>query len=260
MNARCESTPAHGPRWQLISLRPQDAHGPMRRAAARVGAGVIAVSPWRLETLDDAASRAQLARALQAGCIVFTSPAAVAAAARLAPLAATGGTVFAVGAGTARALRRHGVAGVVAPGRMDSEGLLALPPLASPRGRQVALVTAPGGRGVIAAYLESHGAELIRANVYQRVPLPLSPRTLTRLEQLQGPAVLALSSSEALERVWSQLPPALQGRWQQQVPVVAASTRLAELARGLGFARVDTAAGPMPVQLADAATRVATKV
>lgn len=242
--------------WHLISLRPQGQHDALRRAAARIGARTVALSPWRLRLRNDAATRAQLAQALACDRIVFTSPAAVDAAARLLPLAQIpAGQAVTVGEGTARELRRRGVAGVQAPSRMDSEGLLALPAMRHLQGKRVALVTAPGGRGMIAAQVQAMGAQLLRTDVYDRVPLPVSAATVARLQALQGITVLALSSGEALEHLLTQLPEPLIERWRA-APVVSASARLAELARSLGFGQVHVAAGPMPAQLASAAYAV----
>ena len=152
--------------WTLISLRPRGQHAPLRRAAKAAGARVIALSPWALQARGDAATRATLEAALAAERVVFSSPAAVQAAARLVNLAAPHpGQWLAVGAGTAAALNRQGAQDIAAPARMDSEGLLALPALADLHGLRAGLVTAPGGRGVIAQTLAQRGAELLRANV-----------------------------------------------------------------------------------------------
>ena len=117
----------HVPEWTLISLRPRGQHAPLRRAAQAAGATVVALSPWALQVRDDDASRAQLARALAAQRVVFSSPAAVHAAARLLPLdAARAGIWLAVGAGTAAALRAHTadpVAGTGADGQRGPAGL-----------------------------------------------------------------------------------------------------------------------------------------
>ncbi|WP_426804506.1 uroporphyrinogen-III synthase, partial [Stenotrophomonas sp. SrG] len=185
--------------------------------------------------------------------VVFSSPAAVHAAARLQPLQAPhAGTWLAVGAGTAAALRGHGVDNVVAPTRMDSEGLLDLPALAQLQGLRAALVTAPGGRGIIASTLQERGATLQRVDVYQRRALRLPPRQLQRLRHQAGPWVLALSSAEALALLSQQLPADLLAQLRQ-AHVVAASERLAALATDAGFTRVTLAAGPLPAQLAQAA-------
>jgi uroporphyrinogen-III synthase len=243
--------------WTLISLRPQGEHAPLRRAAARVGARLLAVSPWRLQACADAATRAALALALAAPRVIFSSPAAVRAAAALQPLAAAPGQCWlAVGTGTARALRRHGIAEVAVPARMDSDGLLALPQLAAIDGA-VGLVTAPGGRDLIAAHLQARGTPLQRADVYCRVPLPLAAARVAQLRRA-APGVLALSSGEALRLVLAQLPDDLAATWRAQ-PLVAASARLAAQAAAFGFADIACAAGPLPQHLAMAAAAIVTR-
>ena len=194
--------------------------------------------------MQDAASGEALVQALSAPVVVFTSPAAVRAAAQLQPLAVrTGQHWLAVGAGTAAAPRRAGIVQVQGPGRMVSEGLLALPALAAPS--RVGLVTAPGGRGLLAPTLAARGARVGRADVYARVPVPLGRRALARLAAADAPLVLALSSEEALQRVLPQLPDALATRLRHS-PVVAASARLATIARDLGWQRVLVAGSPRP--------------
>ena len=219
----------------VISLRPVGAHAAMRRAAARHGARVLALSPWRLSGHDDTATRRALRAALAAPRVVFTSPAAVRHARAAPAVHARRGQVWcAVGAGTAAALHRAGVAGVVAPTRMDSEGLLALPALAAVRGTRVGLVTAPGGRDRIAPALHARGADVLRADVYERIATFPAPRALAALRTLRGPAWLALSSGEALQLLLAALPDDARARLARAC-VVAASPRLAQAARDAGF-------------------------
>lgn len=246
--------------WTLVSLRPQGQHAPLRAAAAAAGAvDTVALSPWRLQRRAGEATRQQLLAALGAAHTLFTSPAAATAAATLLADFASrdNGRWLAVGEGTLRALQLAGVAQAQAPSRMDSEGLLALPQLQALNGLPVGLVTAPGGRGLIATTLQQRGATLVRADIYQRVPLRLRTRALARLSHSSSPWVLALSSGEALQLAWQQLPPAWQQRWQQQMRVVAASTRLTQQAHALGLRHVRLAEGPLPAQLAAAAARLA---
>lgn len=248
----CEAvrmSPRRGPSWYVISLRPRGEHDALRRAAARYGAGLIALSPWQLRLCDDARTRADLRAALTATRVVFTSPAAVRAAHALQPLAARRGQAWcAVGAGTAAALRRAGIAQVLVPTRMDSEGLLALPALQQVQGLDIGLVTAPGGRGEIAPALQARGAQVLRADVYAREDVALAPRALRQLELADAPLALALSSGDALQRVVDGLPAALAAKLRQ-AHVAAASLRLRALAQAHGFADVDLAAGPRPAQL-----------
>ena len=221
----------------------------MRRAARRHGAGVIALSPWALRTCDDEAARSALQHALGAPKVLFTSPAAVRAADRLLLLRSfprESDGWLAVGAGTAAALRRAGVGPVWSPRRMDSDGLLALPQLQEIDGCRVGLVTAPGGRGVLAPALQARGATVIRADVYQRVPVVLSPRALETVRRLTVPAVIALSSSEALQRVLDAAPEDI-ARQLRMLAVAAASERLAAVAREGGFTRIVVARSARPL-------------
>ncbi|MDR7191952.1 uroporphyrinogen-III synthase [Luteimonas terrae] len=239
--------------YYVISLRPAGAHSGLRREAARLGARTFALSPWRIVHRDDADIRSTLRRALAADVVVFTSPPAVAAASALHALHARDAQAWlAVGAGTAAALERVGIVGVRAPTRMDSEGLLALPELSAVAGRSVGLVTAPGGRGVIAQALVEAGADLRRADVYRRVPMPPSSARIQRLLALPAPWLLPLSSGEALSRTLASLSPDATARLRE-ARVLAASARLADLARDAGFADIRQAKDARPASLLAAA-------
>ncbi len=238
--------------WTVLSLRPRGQHAGLRTAATRSGARLLALSPIAIDILDDSDARRSLAVALASDIVLFTSPNAVRASAALAPLHARRGQHWmAVGAGTRRALARRGI-DAVAPVRMDSEGLLGLPQLANVQGRRIGLVTAPGGRGVLAPSLAARGATVLRANVYARRTVTLSPARCAALgEALRDPdrVLLALSSGEALDALLAQAPP----RNLHKVAVVAASARLAEAARAAGFTRVAQASDARPAALLRAA-------
>ncbi|WP_233671419.1 uroporphyrinogen-III synthase [Luteimonas cellulosilyticus] len=237
----------------MISLRPAGEHAVLRRVVTRHGARLFALSPWRVVHLDATSTRRDLDAALDAERVVFTSPAAVAAAAALRPLRARAGQVWlAVGSGSARALRRAGIGEVEAPTRMDSDGLLALPALQSLAGLRVGLVTAPGGRGRIADAVREAGASLRRADVYLREPLTLSPARIAALRGCDGPWLLPLSSGEALQRIDAALPADLRERLRA-AQVLAASDRLAALAATLGFRDVRRARDARPASLLAAA-------
>ncbi|MFP7723589.1 uroporphyrinogen-III synthase [Lysobacter sp. A3-1-A15] len=242
--------PLPDPGWMLVSLRPRGGHGALRRAAARHGGGLVALSPWTLQDLDDPATRTALQQALAADAVVFTSPAAVRAAARLQRLGDI--AACAVGSGTAAALRRAGVNDVQRPRRMDSEGLLALPRLAAAGARRIGLVTAPGGRGALQPALEGRGIVVVRADVYARVPVPLASRSIQALEGETRPTVLALTSGEALQRVLGHLPERARDALLR-AEVVAASARLAAAARQAGFSAIRVARSPRPADLVAAA-------
>ena len=89
---------------------------------------------------------------------------------------------------------------------------------------------------------------MVRADVYARVPIRLSPRAIATLAGLDAPRWLVLSSGGALEHVLAQLPPAACERLLG-ARVVASSARLAALARSLAFTAVTQARGPGPQEL-----------
>ena len=240
------------PAFLLVSMRPCGGHDGLRRAAGRHGGRVLALSPWRIEARQDAATRQALAAALGCPTVVFTSPAAVHAASALQAWPPRPGQRWvAVGAGTQRALRQTG-ADAIAPARMDSEGVLDLPAIAGlAKGDRVGIVTAPGGRGAIARALLARGIALHRADVYARVPLPLRADALARLDDAlaaRGPVFIALSSGEAFHRTLAATGPA-RAAMLRAATCIAASERLAGLARDAGFARVRVAASARPGDL-----------
>lgn len=223
----------------VVITRPAGTAAVLARRV-RAGAGTPLLLPGlSLRAIDDSQLPAQMRAALKDDCLVFTSPAAVRFAAALLPLR-TRATVFAVGQGTARALHRHGVP-AQAPSRQDSEGLLGLPALQDLHGKRVALIGAPGGRGLLREQLVARGARLRELHVYRRVPPRLDRRHAAAVMALPRSAQLLLSSAEALHNIAACLPPPAWARLQAVVAVVS-SERLAAAARAAGFARIVQAA------------------
>lgn len=250
MPARSRPLPLSG--WTVLSLRPRGQHDSLRAAAARAGARTLALSVQAVVPIAKTAAQRALAAALAADLVVFTSPNAVRMAAALHPLRARRGQRWlAVGAGTRRALRSAGIV-ADAPRRMDSEGLLDLPALAELHGKTLGLITGQGGRGLLEPALRARGAQVTRADVYARVGVALAPARLAALEaSLRQPqrVLLALTSAEALAELLAQT--ALPGL--RKVSVIAASGRLAQLAKAAGFDRVVIAASARPAAILGAA-------
>ncbi len=241
--------------WTALSLRPRGQHGGLRAAASRHGARTLALSPFVIEPVTGQNHLKALEHALAADITIWTSPNAVRAAAALQSLQARPGQAWlAVGSGTRRALQRAGIA-ARAPSRMDSEGLLAMPELQDIRARSIGLVTAPGGRGMLAPALAERGAQVVRADVYARRSITFTTRALAALDAaLASPqrVLLILSSHDALQRLLtagqSGKHAALAG-----IAVVAASQRLADIAREAGFQRITVATSATPGALLQAA-------
>lgn len=244
---------------RVVVARPVGSGRALARRIAALG-GEPLVLPGA--TLRPAAgtSPAQLAAALAADVVVFTSPASVRFARALFPRLriASRTAVLAPGHGTARALARAGVAAQV-PVRADSEGLLSLPALRGARGRRVALVGAPGGRGLLDAALAQRGARVSRIHVYERALPRWRAVHRERAARIDSRTLVLLSSAEALDALR-----ALMGddAWRRalRATAVASSARLAALARRRGFARVVRARSALAADLVDAGVAAARRV
>lgn len=120
----------------------------------------------------------------------------------------------------------------------------------------IGLVTAPGGRGMLGPALIERGAHVIRADVYARRSIAFSTRALAALDAaLASPqrVLLILSSQDALERLLAERPLDCHSV-MADIAVVAASQRLADIARSAGFQHITVATSASPAALLQAAT------
>lgn len=190
----------------IIVTRPVGSNARMLRAARMRGAQALALPGLSLRpTLDGAAASSALRHGLSADKVLFTSPAAVRFAARLQALPVDC-PAMALGGGTAAALRRAGIREVAMPDRADSEGVLALPSLQAVHNQRIALVGAPGGRGLLEATLAERGARVERVHVYRRTAARLDRRHWQRLRELAAPPAILLSSRATLAALQAGLP------------------------------------------------------
>ena len=232
----------------VVITRPAGTGSPLARRVRRMGGVPLLLPGLSLHAVDQPQAVAmELRAALSDELLIFTSPAAVRFAARLAPLH-TRAKVLAVGQGTARALARHGVAALAPLARQDSEGLLEQAALADVEGCRVALIGAPGGRGVLRAELLARGAQLREVHVYRRGTPRWQRRQLDAIRPLPADARVLLSSAEALDNLKQGLPADAYAQLIQAV-AIASSERLAEAAHAAGFARVAVAASALSANL-----------
>ena len=236
--------------WTVLSLRPASQQAAVARAIAARGGNSLALPGIALEAMPGA--RPALQAALACRRVIFTSPAAVEFADALLPLSSARIDVaLAVGSGTARALAARGVVAVQPPSdAMRSEGVLALRELAE-GDDAVGLVTAPGGRDVIAPALRARGVPVSVAAVYRRVAPAWNAEAIDALVASRPPRAVLLTSGEALEHVLAALPAAARTPLLASV-AVASSERLAQAARAAGFEHTLVAASPVTDALLDA--------
>ena len=225
----------HGARVAIT--RPTGSGTAMARRVRALGGIAIPLPGSRLCPIENpTVARGALQAALRAEFLIFTSPAAVRFARRLAALRARA-RVIAPGTGTALALKRAGLRKVAVPARADSEGVLDLPDLRRVRGRSVGIVGAPGGRDLLQRELAKRGATVRLAHVYRREPARLDRRHLDALSRGHGRLYVPLSSAETLRHLLENLPDVARGKLLAGT-AVASSARLQTAAEDAGFARV----------------------
>ena len=239
----------------VVVTRPAATASTLKRQIRARDGVAIGLPGMALRGTDDVgAAKAALQQARDADVVIFVSANAVKFAWALRSLRFARSTqVCAIGASTARALARRGVRNVVFPrARADSEGLLALPELQKLRAKRVIVISAPGGRELLAQTLRARRARITEIHVYRRVAPRYTARQLAALEHAPAPILTLLTSAEALANLRAQLPLHLFARLAEGELIVS-SERLAELARRSLFANVHIAASPSPRHLLAAA-------
>lgn len=173
--------------------------------------------------------------------LVFTSPRAVEHGFRVLPRAAVDRAVLAaIGPATARALSEIGLSPLsVDGGHHTSENLLGHPALRDQPG-DAAVVTAPGGRGVLLPGLEALGWRCRRLDVYRRVPCTPGREIREQLASCRT-VISAWTSGEAMAVVLASLD-GDASRALLDGCFVVASPRLQSLAHDQGAARTVVAA------------------
>jgi uroporphyrinogen-III synthase len=139
----------------------------------------------------------------------------------------------AIGAATARALEKAGCPAQVIPAgdHMNSEDLLAMPEMQQVRGKKVLIIRGGEGRSLLLDRLQTRGAAVECADVYQRTlpahPLPLAPF-------LGRAKLVAVTSNEGLENLF-RLASEEEQKLLRRIPLLAGSSRVLEFAQRLGY-------------------------
>lgn len=147
---------------------------------------------------------------------------------------------WAVGASTAKLLRAEGLPAEFPESDMSSEGLLAMPGLASLKGQRVLIVKGEGGRQFLEENLRDRGALVDSLRCYQRSEVAHDPQRSRAL--LTGPKaqLILASSGEGLELLSRLLQPQEHTNLAAHT-VVVPSPRVAERALALGWPQVQCA-------------------
>ncbi|TVP76126.1 MAG: uroporphyrinogen-III synthase [Thioalkalivibrio sp.] len=200
--------------------------------------------PGRLGAVLDALSDFDIAVFVSANAVQRVVPAALARGPWPARL-----RVAAIGARTALELQDHGRAADIVPeSRFDSEALLQEPALQDLAGHKVVIFRGDGGREHLAETLRDRGAEVTYVEAYRRAIPDLDPEPLESPLKAGAVDAITVTSGESLRNLVAMVSP--QGRNALlRTPLVIGATRVAELARELGFLG--------PIQTADDPTDAA---
>lgn len=212
-----------------------------RRLCDRVlaqGGAVLHLPLLRLEGPSDPdQTGAALRSMLPVDGLIVTSREGLRQLARLLePTELEGIPLVVPGGGTASLAEELGLGPVFAPtGAGDSEAMLRLPCLRKVAAQRWLILAAPDGRRLLDQALADRGARVLRADVYQRVPVALESSQARCIDDATQLVTLVASGS-ALERLRESLGPA---RWDRlrQSPMVLPSRRLLDRARALGCTR-----------------------
>ena len=147
---------------------------------------------------------------------------------------------YAVGAATARRLGDYGVRAASPRGEMTSEGLLALPALATVDGDRVLIVKGEGGRSTLREELARRGARVDELVCYRRRRPPLAPGELAERLRRWDVGTVLISSGEALQNMLGLLSP-LETLNLQGLCLVLPSQRVTDQATAAGFGELITA-------------------
>lgn len=148
---------------------------------------------------------------------------------------------IAPGKGTASILEAAGLRCQIPATGGTSEAILAMPGLAEISGDRIAIVGAPGGRGLLACQLSGRAASVEKVHVYARRPLTPAPELIDAL-QMEKDLVVLISSRQAFAGITGALSGARRRVWLSSRFVVS-SKRLANACSAAGASRVHRAAG-----------------
>ncbi len=188
---------------------------------------------------DSAAARTALATLHRYDLILFVSANAVDQALALRPAAdwPAGLRYAALGAGTVRALARHGLqAQWVAPPPHDSEALLGMPELQELSGQRILIIRGTGGRELLGETLRARGGAVDYAEIYQRIRPDSDTRDILTAWERGAVDVVTVTSGAALQNLVAMLGESLRERLLT-TPLVVVSSRMVQQALALGFTR-----------------------
>lgn len=203
----------------VLVTRPEQQATPLCRLLENQGASTLRLPAVEITAIGNRRDTAARLGALgDFEVIIFTSANAVRFGAPLLD-SRRDLTLAAIGPATARALNQAGYRVAVQPDAIfDSESLLRHPRLEHPAGRRILIIKGSNGRPFLEQELKARGAEVVAAEVYQRVPATPSRAVLqTLLDSFSAGAVqvITATSLEIASNLLAIATPALRGEFER---------------------------------------------
>lgn len=226
----------------VLVTRPVAQAAALAQAIRAAGGEAFVFPALAVEAVPADELATSLAHLRSADIAIFISPNAAQFGMAALGVLPAGIRVFAVGPGTAAALRGQGVDGVIVPDGQDSEALLALPPLQEVAGRRVVIVRGVGGRALLGEALAARGAQVHFMECYRRVRPQADAAPLLTRWRADGIDAVTVTSAETLANLTALLGEA-GAPLLARTPLFAPHAKIADAARRFGIARVVTTAG-----------------
>jgi uroporphyrinogen-III synthase len=204
----------------VLVTRPEQQAMPLCRLLENQGASTLRLPAIEIKAMAEGRreTAARLGALEDFDVIIFTSSNAVRFGAALLDQKRDL-TLAAMGPATARALNQAGYRVAVQPPQaFDSESLLRHPMLERPAGRRILIVKGADGRAFLEQELAQRGAQVMTADVYQRVPAVPSQAVLAVLLDRFTAGVVQVVTATSVDIARSLLgmaSPALRGEFER---------------------------------------------
>lgn len=242
---------------RVLIVRPPRPQDPFARALTQLGARALELPVMRIESiaaeaLGDVMASGGLSR-YDKVIVLSRHAARLGSPLLVSPGLSSGQRYFTVGASTAEVLRASGL-DVACPTEASSEGLLALPDLASIGGQRVLILCGMGGRETLKNGLVGRGAAVDCCELYRRV-VDTRYREAIRSELAQPTRlIISAHSGELVDALVSVIGGERRSRLRS-LPLLVPSQRVAERARALRFVQLVVAKSALPADMVAAIGR-----
>lgn len=221
----------------VLVTRPEQQATPLCQLLESAGATVVRLPAMRIEPSANPQAMIRALGPMQAfDLIIFTSGNAVKFGAALLD-ANSRSAIAAIGPATARALAQRGLSAAATPSAgFDSESLLTHPALARISDKRVLIIKGKEGRNLLQQQLTQRGANVVVAEVYERIPASINPQQLAALTARfasHSIDLVTVTSVDVARCLLALADPSLRLAFER-VPWLVPSARVAAAVRELG--------------------------